>query len=92
MEVDSVTKISAAMARREEMLEPDEVTAMLQLKKLGGEPARKRSFRSPRCGFGKGSFGTAVTLMSFDRMNWHRGQPAARLSGLCRRIASSSRR
>ncbi len=35
MDVETGTKISARLARREAMLEPDEVTAMLRLKKLG---------------------------------------------------------
>jgi transposase len=35
MDVETGTKISAGIARREAMLEPDEVTAMLRLKKLG---------------------------------------------------------
>ncbi len=35
MDVDTRRKISATMTRREAMLEPDEVTVMLRLKKLG---------------------------------------------------------
>jgi hypothetical protein len=35
MDVDAGTKISVAMARREAMLEPDEVSVMLRLNKLG---------------------------------------------------------